>query len=142
MSLCHSYVQFAPVAYIVKLHIELSNASLIAKVVRSGSKRPQVGMDASSSHKSHSRPGGINPMTSCAVITSTAPQKEEGPRAWEEPEARGGSSGSDVHLAPSPYVKDSNVNKGNGIVRTVETMVVVNAADANDKRRKDDFLDV
>ena len=34
-----SYVQFAPVAYIVKLNIELSMAVLISKVVRSSSDR-------------------------------------------------------------------------------------------------------
>lgn len=31
-----SYVQFAPVAYIVKLHIELIMADMISKVIRSG----------------------------------------------------------------------------------------------------------
>lgn len=35
----HSYVQFAPIAYIVKLHIELNNAILISKIVRGSSNR-------------------------------------------------------------------------------------------------------
>ncbi|PVH90577.1 hypothetical protein DM02DRAFT_505914, partial [Periconia macrospinosa] len=35
----YDYVQFAPVAYIIKLHIELNMAVLISKVVRSSSDR-------------------------------------------------------------------------------------------------------
>ena len=130
------YVQFAPVAYIVKLHIELSNASLIAKVVRNNSKRPQVGMDASNSYsRSNPNTDAINPTTSRAVISSAARPKQQ-EEAWEDTEARGGSSASDVHLAPY------GAEKGDGIMRTVETVVVVDAVDAHDKKRKTSFLNV
>ena len=159
------YVQFAPVAYIVKLHIELSNASLIAKIVRGGgggggssgvvsSNRPQVGgTDASNSHskpRTTTTTGVINPITSRAVITGSAAPPPNGPqRAWEDdPEARGGSSASDAHLAPSCGNEKgacSSISNGNGIVRTVETMVVVDDVGEGymyDDGRKRDFLDV
>ncbi|KAK0622656.1 hypothetical protein B0T14DRAFT_475756 [Immersiella caudata] len=139
LSLSDPYLQFAPVAYIVKLHIELSNASLIAKVVRSSSTRPQVGMDASSGHntKSHTKTDdAINPMTSRAIVTSSAPPLDETQRTWEEDfEARSGSSASNTHLAP--YADE----KGNGIMRTVETMVVVDCVDGYENRRRSVLLD-
>lgn len=35
---CYRYIQFAPVAYIIKLNIELTMAELISKIVRSRQK--------------------------------------------------------------------------------------------------------
>jgi hypothetical protein len=88
-------------------------------------------------------------MTSRAVVTGFAapPLSPNGPqRAWEDdPEVRGGSSASDAHLAPSYGNEKGSGGSKNGIVRTVETMVVVDdAADGYmyDDRRKTDFLDV
>ncbi|KAH6667217.1 hypothetical protein B0J14DRAFT_439096, partial [Halenospora varia] len=48
----YDYVQFAPVAYIVKLHIELTMADLISKVVRSGSTERHADGYASGNHTS------------------------------------------------------------------------------------------
>ena len=105
------------------------------QVVRSGSKRPNVGMDASSSHKSKTNTGIINPMASCAVIGSSAPTREQ-QGSWEDLVARGDGSSSDAHLAPYPS------KKGTGIVRTVGTMVVVGAVDACDEKRKTGYVDL
>jgi hypothetical protein len=54
-----SYVQFAPVAYIVKLQIELIMADLISKVVRSGSAERVDDWYSSGNHTSNrTRPNG------------------------------------------------------------------------------------
>jgi hypothetical protein len=49
----HSYVQFAPIAYIVKLHIELNNAILISKIVRGSSHRVDNHHDSSTDRRIH-----------------------------------------------------------------------------------------
>jgi len=96
-------------------------------------------MDASSSQKTKEHSGAINATTSRAVVTSPGQQREE-LRAWEDPEAaRGGSSGSETCLAPSSH---TDYSKGTGIMRTVETVVVVDAVLASDKERKVDHFDL
>jgi len=90
-----SYVQFAPVAYIVKLHIELTMAVLISKVVRSSSSE-RVDNGYSSGHHTSNRTN---------VNRSTNPYKLE-------TNISGGRGG---------VPRDEN--KGAGIVKTVTTVV-------------------
>ncbi|KAH8725584.1 hypothetical protein GQ44DRAFT_615329 [Phaeosphaeriaceae sp. PMI808] len=60
----YAYVQFAPVAYIIKLNIELTMAVLISKVVRSGSDRN----DERSSKGTH--------LTNCSNPGARMPQQD------------------------------------------------------------------
>ncbi|PKS08176.1 hypothetical protein jhhlp_005452 [Lomentospora prolificans] len=115
------YVQFAPTAYIIKLYIELIMATMISKVVRSGGSRHDY--HASSSHKSNP----TNYLTSRVVI-GTGPavpdretNKSRRDKRLDDSPDRGSSAGSDIHLASYP--------SGQGILKTVETTVVVDAAD-------------
>ncbi|RYP72036.1 hypothetical protein DL769_004523 [Monosporascus sp. CRB-8-3] len=112
------YVQFAPLAYIVKLHIELLMAVLISKVVRSGAAGRGDGWYGSSGQKSNP----THHATSRVVISGSRPEPKSGntilSKLGMNPPAREGSSGSEIHLTTSPGQ--------HGITKTVETMVVVN----------------
>ncbi|KAM5357081.1 hypothetical protein ACJZ2D_016633 [Fusarium nematophilum] len=111
------YVQFAPLAYIVKLYIELLMANLISKVVRSGATGRGDGWYGSSSHKSNP----TNYVTSRVVVSGSHAMPKSGnallTKLGQDERPRQSSSGSEIHLAsyPSPY----------GITKTVETTVVV-----------------
>jgi hypothetical protein len=119
------YVQFAPLAYIVKLYIELTMAVLISKVVRSGSTCND-GLQASSSYKTGT---DLNHGTSRVVISGGCTSQNPAHtfhRPGKDVEARGGSSGSQTPLATSPDEQ--------GIMKTVETMVLVEGPeDARDR---------
>ncbi|KAK5659634.1 hypothetical protein OQA88_838 [Cercophora sp. LCS_1] len=110
------YVQFAPLAYIVKLHIELTMAVLISKVAKGGPRNDKDGLQSSSAHKTDP-----HRCTSRVVITAgrttSAPAKEFLQMADVDVEARGSSSSSQMPLSPG--------YGGQGIVRTVETTVQV-----------------
>ncbi|KAH6976761.1 hypothetical protein EDB80DRAFT_593945 [Ilyonectria destructans] len=109
------YVQFAPVAYIAKLHIELLMAVLISKVVRSGAAGRGDGWYASSSHKSNP----TNHVTSRVVISGSPALPQSGntflSKLGKDVPAREGSSEINLATYPSPH----------GITKTVETTVVV-----------------
>ncbi|KAH7016564.1 LOW QUALITY PROTEIN: uncharacterized protein B0I36DRAFT_377954 [Microdochium trichocladiopsis] len=100
------YVQFAPLAYIAKLYIELVMVNLISKVVRSGAAEQGDGRYGSSSHKSNP----ANYITSRVVVSGSHAMTKSGNNILS-------SSGSEIHLAtdPGPH----------GITKTVETTVVM-----------------
>ncbi|KAH6847177.1 hypothetical protein B0I37DRAFT_414939 [Chaetomium sp. MPI-CAGE-AT-0009] len=112
------YVQFAPLAYIVKLHVEITMAVLISKVARSGSSSKKDGLQEGSSQKTDldlhtSRveiTGGRKTHTSAHTVTFHASRNDV--------EARGGSSGSETPLS-------FQAPNDQGIMKTVETMVMV-----------------
>ncbi|RSL95309.1 hypothetical protein CEP52_012136 [Fusarium oligoseptatum] len=126
------YVQFAPVAYIIKLYIELLMASLISKVVRSNENGRGEGWYSNSRERSNPTNYGL---TSRAIITTTAtgtkPSNTIMSRLGKEaPPAREGSNnGSEIHLATFP--------EPHGITKTVETTVVVD--DGDDGRSESTF---
>ncbi|KAH7025247.1 uncharacterized protein B0I36DRAFT_250853, partial [Microdochium trichocladiopsis] len=111
------YVQFAPLAYIAKLYIELVMVNLISKVVRSGAAEQGDGRYGSSSHKSNP----TNYITSRVVVSGSHAMTKSGntilSKLGIDAPARQGSSGSEIHLAtdPGPH----------GITKTVETTVVM-----------------
>ncbi|KAH6610506.1 hypothetical protein Trco_000526 [Trichoderma cornu-damae] len=105
------YIQFAPLAYIVKLYIELLMAILISKIVRSNTNRRP---DLHNRSTNHNTTDPTNHVTSRVVITGPAPKADDGL-------ARQGSSGSEVCL--------TTYNGDNGIMRTIETTVVVYEAE-------------
>ncbi|KAF4342149.1 hypothetical protein FBEOM_3882 [Fusarium beomiforme] len=117
------YVQFAPLAYIVKLYIELLMANLISKVVRSSS-RNQEGWYSSSRSKSNLNYG----VTSRVVVSSRPPVPTRGSnmlnlaRKSRDQENEENPNGSQIHLATFP--------EPHGITKTVETTVVVGDADS------------
>lgn len=116
-------MQFAPLAYIVKLYIELMMASLISKVVRSSETSRGEGWYSNSKERSNP----TNYITSRAIITSTAGVSKPGntlmSRLGKEahPAREGSSNGSEIHLATFP--------EPHGITKTVETTVVVDDGD-------------
>ncbi|KAM5349556.1 hypothetical protein ACJ41O_006061 [Fusarium nematophilum] len=98
------YVQFAPLAYIVKLYIELLMANLISKVVRSGAAGRSGGWyeNSSSGHKSNP----TNYITSRVVVS--------------------GNQG-----LPKPNTILTTYPEPHGITKTVETTVVVDDGDSH-----------
>ncbi|RYP67206.1 hypothetical protein DL771_007368 [Monosporascus sp. 5C6A] len=112
------YVQFAPLAYIVKLYIELLMAVLISKVVRSGAAGRGDGYYGSSGHKSNP----THHMTSHVVISGSPPEPKSGntflSKLGKDVPARKGSTGSEIHLTTYPGQ--------HGITKTVETRIEVN----------------
>jgi hypothetical protein len=111
------YVQFAPLAYVVKLYIELLMANLITKVVRSGAAGKGHGWYNSSGHKSNP----TNYVTSRVIISGNTQASQPSHSLWnklsKDAPPREGSSGSDIVLAPYPCQ--------NGITKTVETTIVI-----------------
>ncbi|KAK1752021.1 hypothetical protein QBC47DRAFT_63934 [Echria macrotheca] len=119
------YVQFAPLAYMVKLQIELTMAVLIGKVVKKGNSRHD-GLQASSSHKTDFTHGDTK-----VVITSGHNTRKPGNSFFGESdgdiEARGSTSGSQSPLSAATE---------NGIMKTVEMVVLVDEnADARKAKR-------
>ena len=116
----YSYVQFAPLAYISKLYIELLMARLISKVVRSHSQDRHDWYSSSRDRSHRSKgltsvgAGGSAPRNNKRVSTTTS-------KAIKKPPHREGSNGSDIHLSESP--------EPHGITRTIETTIVVDEAD-------------
>lgn len=115
------YVQFAPLAYIVKLYIELLMANLISKVVRGTSRSQGEGWYSSSRDKSNPTNYGL---TSRVVVTTGPPVPTRGSNIMsrmgkdgKDLESNEGNNGSQVHLATFP--------EPHGITKTVETTVVV-----------------
>ncbi|MBV5323237.1 hypothetical protein JZU51_00410, partial [bacterium] len=80
--MAYSYVQFAPVAYIVKLYIELTMASLIAKIVRSGTN------DRSGGYGHHS--SGVRRKSHGNYTTFPGPGSHNGTLAGEGEDANFG----------------------------------------------------
>ncbi|RYP13323.1 hypothetical protein DL765_006913 [Monosporascus sp. GIB2] len=111
------YVQFAPLAYIVKLHIELIMAVLISKVVRSGSAGRGDGWYGSSGHKSNP----TNHTTSHVVISGSPLSPKSGNpflnKLGKDATAGEGSTGSEINLTACLGQ--------HGITKTVETTIVV-----------------
>ncbi|KAH7248406.1 hypothetical protein B0J15DRAFT_468408 [Fusarium solani] len=124
------YVQFAPLAYISKLYIELLMANLISKVVRSsaGGRGDDWYDNSSSGHKSNP----TNYITSRVAVTASqghGMHKSSGTilsKLGKEERVRQGSSGSEIHLATYP--------EPHGITKTVETTVVVDDGDDQSDR--------
>ncbi|KAI1343720.1 hypothetical protein F5Y15DRAFT_175762 [Xylariaceae sp. FL0016] len=89
------YVQFHPLVYLVKLHIEMNIAELIAKVVRASNPNPT----GSGGYNSNSnRYGGTHNMTTLVPARN--------------------------HQSTHSGEDDGNPTKGGGIQRTIETHVV------------------
>ncbi|EWY81282.1 hypothetical protein FOYG_15558 [Fusarium oxysporum NRRL 32931] len=115
------YVQFAPLAYIVKLYIELLMANLISKVVRGNSRSQGEGWYSSSRDKSNPTNYGL---TSRVVVTTGPPVPTRGSNLMsrmgkdgKDLESNENNNGSQVHLA--------TFSEPHGITKTVETTVVV-----------------
>ncbi|KAK7219109.1 hypothetical protein V2G26_007112 [Clonostachys chloroleuca] len=112
------YVQFAPLAYIVKLYIELLMANLISKVARGGSRSQGEGWYSNSRDKSNPTNYGL---TSRVFVSSGPVVPARGntilSRIGKDPVVNEGSNGSQIHLATFP--------EPHGITKTVETTVVV-----------------
>ncbi|UZP36563.1 hypothetical protein NXS19_004379 [Fusarium pseudograminearum] len=124
------YVQFAPLAYIVKLYIELLMANLISKVVRGQShSRGGEGWYSGSRDKSNPTNYGI---TSRVVVSSTPAVPARGNtmlgRIGKDSVTNEGCNGSQVHLATYP--------EPHGITKTIETTIVVRDRDS-DRTSKD-----
>ena len=96
-------------------------AILIAKVVRSGAAGRGDALHGSSSHKSN--PTGH--LTSRTVISGGPSLPKSGNAYWgksgKDVDTRGGSAGSEIHLATYPGE--------HGIVKTVETTVVADGGE-------------
>ncbi|KAK4104448.1 hypothetical protein N658DRAFT_521107 [Parathielavia hyrcaniae] len=111
------YVQFSPLAYIVKLNIEITMAVIISKVARSGSTGKRDGLQEGSSQKTDLDHG-----TTARVEISGGPKTQDQAHAFHisrnDVEARGGSSSGSE--APLSHTRDEQ-----GIMKTVETMVLV-----------------
>ncbi|KAH0591665.1 hypothetical protein MHUMG1_10596 [Metarhizium humberi] len=108
------YVQFAPVAYIVKLHVELTMASLIAKVVQSsGGNNSNLSNDQNSSTTEPKGRGLMNCSTTFADL------RINGGSSAVIPDARSSDAGSDIYL----------FSVSSGIMKTVTTSVTVAEAD-------------
>ncbi|KAK7756675.1 hypothetical protein SLS62_001116 [Diatrype stigma] len=107
------YVQFAPLAYISKLYIELEMANLIFKVVRSSSTGNEHGWVYGSSHNKSQTGTKVNSNATAAANKMGGNTKIS--RA-DKDEAGRLSSSSELELAsyPGPH----------GITRTVETTVI------------------
>ncbi|KAH6888507.1 hypothetical protein B0T10DRAFT_529528 [Thelonectria olida] len=126
------YVQFAPLAYITKLYIELLMANLISKVVRSGAHGRERGWYSSSKDKSNPTDYGL---TSRVVVSSSPnghkPANTIMSRLGKENPVLEGSNGSEIHLATYP--------EPHGITKTVETTVKVDDDSHSDRTYKEDF---
>ncbi|UNI22276.1 hypothetical protein JDV02_008178 [Purpureocillium takamizusanense] len=109
------YVQFSPVAYIVKLYIELTMATLIAKIVRSSTNDRVVGFNNQSSGAYRKSHGHYTTFPGPGSNSGTLAEGDDR-NFGHEVEINKGSSGSDIHL--SPYSGDD------GILKTVTTVVV------------------
>lgn len=111
----NSYVQFAPLAYISKLYIELVMARLISVVVRStGNQAADEGTESGSWGRSQPtvKGGGHshNRDRSGHMMDKLSMNKSKPATVVRE-----GSSGSDIHLA--------NYGEPQGITKMVETTV-------------------
>jgi hypothetical protein len=119
------YVQFAPLAYIVKLYIELLMANLISKVVR-GQSRSQGGEGWYSGSRDKSNPTNYG-LTSRVVVSNSPAVPARGntmlSRIGKDPVINEGSNGSQVHLATCP--------EPHGITKTIETTIVVRDGDSD-----------
>lgn len=112
-----SYVQFAPLAYISKLYIEIEMANLIFKVVRSSSTGQEHSWVYGSSHnKSQTGNKSVNKGSNNATTTGTKLGGNTMISRADKVEAGRLSSSSELELAnyPGPH----------GITRTIETTVV------------------
>uniref|UniRef100_A0A0B7KKD3 Uncharacterized protein n=1 Tax=Bionectria ochroleuca TaxID=29856 RepID=A0A0B7KKD3_BIOOC len=100
------YIQFSPLAYIVKLYIELLMASLISKVARGSSRNQGEAWYSNSRDKSNPTNYGL----SSRVFVSSGPAVP----------TRGDTMMSRIATFPEPH----------GITKTVETTVVVGDAES------------
>ena len=124
------YVQFAPLAYISKLYIELLMARLISKVVRSHSEDRHDWY--SSKDKSH--PSNYMQSQGAVGSANRGKRADTTSRVIMAAPPREGSSGSDIHLSEYP--------EPHGITRTIETTIVVDESeDGNANAAKDMVYD-
>ncbi|KAH7043773.1 hypothetical protein B0J12DRAFT_671774 [Macrophomina phaseolina] len=122
----YDYVQFAPFAYIVKLHIELTMAVLISKVVRSSSAE-RVDEWYSSGNNTANRTHLTN---RTAVPPATIPLEDDVFR---------GSAGMDTNIEgkksdePIWSTNYGDRDKRDGIVKTVTTVVRHESCEVRDE---------
>lgn len=125
----HSYIQFHPLSYIVKLNIELCMSDLISKVVR---KRDRT--DKPHEHDSSSNPSrGTELQTQSRTVRGTTLASKGGlqSRVVAEggaPDAGKGAGGGDRESVHSVSSDESGINfrvPEDGIVRTVAVQVQV-----------------
>ncbi|PNY25383.1 Uncharacterized protein TCAP_04675, partial [Tolypocladium capitatum] len=117
------YVQFAPVVYIVKLHIELTMAALIAKIVRSRNEG-HFGYPHQSTGNRRKSNTHYATFPEPRASGSTANRNDTAsPSFGNDTQINKGGDESDIHL--STYPGDG------GIMKTVTTIVV----SENDKER-------
>ncbi|KAF2816610.1 uncharacterized protein BDZ99DRAFT_376053, partial [Mytilinidion resinicola] len=109
------YVQFHPLAYLVKLNIELSMADLISKVVR--------GSDRTDAFHSDSRSGGTTELTSHGI----SKHRSEHPL--------GNPTTQHVFASKAePRDNDSiSLEEQNGIIKTVATTIVLESDGRHDR---------
>ena len=106
-----SYVQFAPLAYITKLYIELVMARLISVVVRStGNNAADEGTESGSWSRSNPTVKGHH-----SSSNQRGTMMDKLGKSKPATVVREGSSGSDIHLA--------NYGEPQGITKTLETTV-------------------
>ncbi|KAL5326578.1 hypothetical protein ACEPPN_004265 [Leptodophora sp. 'Broadleaf-Isolate-01'] len=108
----YDYVQFAPVAYIVKLYIELTMADLISKVVRSGSVERGDGWYSSGNRtESHTHPTTGN-------RTVTKPAKPQSDSVYDS------SARMDTEISGGRTDRLQHEDSGTGILKTTVTTVL------------------
>ncbi|KAH7012786.1 hypothetical protein B0J12DRAFT_747120 [Macrophomina phaseolina] len=112
----YHYVQFAPIAYIVKLHIELTMAVLISKVVRSSSAE-RVDDWYSSGHHTANRTELTN---RTAVSAPPIPQRHDVFCGSVRMDTNISGRKSDDPIWPTYHGEQ---DQGEGIVKTVTTVV-------------------
>ncbi|KAK3357775.1 hypothetical protein B0T25DRAFT_517156 [Lasiosphaeria hispida] len=119
--LTNRYVQFAPLSYIVKLHIELIMAVLISKVVKHSNSPSHDGL--------HNRVLEHN-LGASPQVAITSGKHAAKPSVASFLGLSGSSASRDVDMEGEDGVVGSEIpledREGRGIVKTVETTVVVN----------------
>ncbi|KAH7050016.1 hypothetical protein B0J12DRAFT_753268 [Macrophomina phaseolina] len=111
------YVQFAPVAYIVKLYIELTMAVLISKVVRSSSSAERV----DDWYSSGTRTANRTHLTSrTAAVAPPMPEQDDVFLGAVRMDTNISGRKSDDPIWPTC---DATQGQGHGIVKTVTTVV-------------------
>jgi hypothetical protein len=115
-----SYVQFSPIAYIVKLHIELNNAILISKIVRGPSHRVDNQNEYSTEREGPGTRMSVVPPSSSAQNLHVYFPGKDGKNADVRVES--GMENADA----KSFVSTSDRYLGNGIQKTVTMFVSEN----------------
>lgn len=110
----NSYVQFAPVVYIIKLHIELTMAALIAKIVKK---------TVTNTRGLYAHQPGRNPGKAYAQVSEPS---ERGENRSSTGTQSATTLGHDVEIQKGEYVADMPLNGYSGkiaIMKTVTTTI-------------------